>query len=121
MADEVQQGQSAPAPTSAPEPVFDAKDVEENKVVAALSYLWILFLVPLLSKKESAFAQFHAKQGLVLCVVWVIGSFFFWFPVIGWLAALLVFVVNIMALIKAFSGEAWKIPVVYDLSKKLNI
>src|SRR3989339_630004 len=42
------------------------QDVEENKTVAALSYAWILCLVPLLGKRNSKFAQFHAKQGLVL-------------------------------------------------------
>ena len=41
-------------------------DVEANKTVAALSYISILFLVPLLGKRDSKFAQFHAKQGLIL-------------------------------------------------------
>jgi hypothetical protein len=39
----------------------DKKDVEENAVMAALSYIWILCFVPLFLKKKSKFAQFHAK------------------------------------------------------------
>jgi uncharacterized membrane protein len=100
---------------------FDEKDVTENKYVAMLSYLGILFLVPLLVKKESAFAQFHAKQGLVITIAWIVGSFFFWIPLFGWGAMLVLLVVNIMALVKTYAGEAWEIPVVKDAVKKLNI
>ena len=101
--------------------VFAAQDVADNKLVAALSYIGILFLVPLLVKRDSPFAQFHAKQGLVLCVAFFIGSFVFWIPLFGWIAGLVLFVVDVMALIKTLSGEAWAIPVVKDVVKKLNI
>lgn len=100
---------------------FDEKDVAENKYVAMLSYLGILFLVPMLVKKDSPFAQFHAKQGLVIAIAWIVGGFVFWFPLFGWAAAALLFVVNIMALVKTYNGEAWEIPVVTDAVKKLNI
>ncbi len=100
---------------------FDEKDIAENKYVAMLSYLGILCLVPLLVKKESPFAQFHARQGLVIAIAWVIGWVFFWVPLFGQLAALVLFVVNVVALIKTYAGEAWEIPVVTDVAKKLNI
>ena len=54
---------------------FDAKDVADNKAVAALSYISILFLVPLLLKKDSPFAKAHAKQGLILFLFEVVVSF----------------------------------------------
>ncbi len=101
--------------------VFSLQDVADNKLVAALSYIGILFLVPLLVKKDSPFAQFHAKQGLVLSVAFFIGSFVFWIPLFGWIAGLVLFVVDVRALIKTLSGEAWAIPVVKDAVKKLNI
>lgn len=97
------------------------KDIEENKLVAALSYLGILFLVPLLAKRESPFCQFHAKQGLMFCIVWIIGGFVFWFPLIGWAAGLFVLVLNIIGLVKALSGEKWEAPIIGDLAKKINI
>ena len=97
------------------------KDVEENKTVAALSYLWVLCLVPLLTKKKSKFAQFHAKQGLVLFVIEIIGTFIFWIPLIGWAIAIALLVVAIMGVLKALNGEWWKIPYVYDWSKKFNL
>lgn len=97
------------------------KDVEDNKTVAALSYIWVLCLVPLITKKDSKFAQFHAKQGLVLFIVEIIGTFVFWIPLIGWALAIAVLVVSIMGILKALNGEWWKIPYVYDFSKKLNL
>lgn len=98
--------------------VFDQKDIADNKFIAALSYLGILFLVPLLVKKESPFAQFHAKQGLVLCIAFFVFSFI---PFLGWMVNLFLLVVVIIALIKTLSGEAWELPFVKDVVKKLNI
>lgn len=60
----------------------EKKDVEQNKIIALLSYLWLLCLVPLLLKPKSKFCKFHAKQGLVMCIAW----FLSWIPFIGWLA-----------------------------------
>lgn len=124
MEPENTQGQSTEAPVT-PTPAmaeakiaFDEKDITENKYVAALAYVWILFLVPLLAKKDSPFAQFHAKQGLVLCVVAIICSIV---PVIGWLATVVLFVVAVIAVIKTLSGEAWEIPYVKDAVKKINL
>ena len=119
--DNIQTPQEPVVPTPvAPEAkvVFAEKDIADNKYVAALSYVWILFLVPLLAKKDSPFAQFHAKQGLVLCVVSIIFSLI---PFFGWLVNLGLFVVVVIALIKTLSGEAWEIPFVKDAVKKINL
>lgn len=45
---------------------YAAADVQNNKVMAVLSYIGILVLIPILAAKESPFARFHANQGLVL-------------------------------------------------------
>lgn len=97
------------------------KDIQENKAVAALSYIWVLFLIPLLTKKKSKYAQFHAKQGLVLFIVEIVGSLIFWIPLFGWALLIALFVVSIMAIVKTLNGEWWKIPYVYDFSKKFNL
>lgn len=92
-------------------------NIEKDKTVAALSYVWILFLIPLLSKKHSKFSQFHAKQGLILFLL----SFVSWFPVFGWLIGLAIIVVSIIGILKCLEGAWWKIPYIYDLSKKFNL
>ncbi len=92
-------------------------DIEQNKTIAALSYVSILFLIPLLGKKRSKFSQFHAKQGLILFIV----SFICYIPVFGQLLALVLIVVSIIGILKCLEGAWWKIPYVYDLSKKINL
>lgn len=92
-------------------------DAEVNKNITVLSYVWILCLVPLLSKRDSKFAQFHAKQGLIL----FIASFLSWFPIIGQLIMLIIIVVSIMGILKTLNGEWWKIPFIYEWSKKINL
>lgn len=56
---------------------YGKADIEQNKVMALLSYFGILVLVPILAAKESAFARFHANQGLVLFIAmigWIIAD-----------------------------------------------
>lgn len=101
-------------------PTFDQKDVEENKIFAALSYLGILFLIPLLAKKESPFAQAHAKQGLVVCIIEVVGWVIFWIPFVGWILAVVVYAVALVALIQALMGKYWRIPGIANLAEKMK-
>ncbi|MEK7167541.1 MAG: DUF4870 domain-containing protein [Patescibacteria group bacterium] len=100
---------------------FDPKDIEENKAVAALSYLWILCLVPLLVKRDSPFAQAHAKQGLALFIIEIIGSLIFWIPLIGWLLWLIVAIVSLIALVKTLQGGYWEIPGIKAILEKINL
>lgn len=53
----------------------DAADVEKNKVFAALSYVGILWLVPLLAAKDSPFAKYHCNHGIVVSAIGVVGVF----------------------------------------------
>lgn len=106
---------------------FSAKDVEENKAITFLSYLGVLALVPLLAKKDSEFAQFHAKQGTVLFV----GSFVFYYaagiiPYVGHsliLPAVSIFgiVLAIMGLINVANGAKKELPIIGDLAKKIKL
>lgn len=111
---------AAPTP-SAEKPHFDPKDVEENKLLACLSYVGILCLVPLLAKKDSKFCHEHATQGLALLIVWVVASFVIWFPLIGWAIGLALLIANIIAFLKCLMGEFWEIPLIGPLRKKFNL
>ncbi len=104
----------------APVKTFDQKDIEENKILAALSYLGILFLIPLLAKKESPFAQAHAKQGLIVCIIEVVGWVIFWIPFVGWILAVVVYAVALVALIQALMGKYWRIPGIANLAEKMK-
>lgn len=47
---------------------YDAADVEKNKGICALSYLSVLFFLPLVVCPESRFGKFHANQALILLI-----------------------------------------------------
>ena len=111
--------------TDAVKPTFDQKDVEENKLIACLSYIGILCLVPLLAKKDSKYAQEHGKQGLVLLIAFVVVMVVGWIPILGWLVgffgSLILLVLGLIALIKCLMGEFWEIPVIGQYRNKINL
>lgn len=96
---------------------FEKKDIEANKLMAAIGYIWILCLIPLLLKRDSKFAQAHAKQGLVLFIVEVVGSIV---PILGWLLVVAAVVAAVIGFVKAIQGEFWPIPGVEAALRKLN-
>ena len=53
----------------APPYVDPEMDVKQNKGSAWLSYLGLLVLIPMFTKKYSDYTRFHVKQGATLCVV----------------------------------------------------
>jgi uncharacterized membrane protein len=117
MADEEKKVEQSVAPAPA-----GADDVEKGKGLAWLSYLGILWLVPLLAMKDNAFCKFHVKQGIILTIlmiaVWVIG----WIPILGWLAVAVVYiywlVMLIMGIINSAIGKYWKMPILGGLAAK---
>ncbi len=97
-----------------------SQKVKNKNHLAALSYFWVLCLIPLLGSKDE-FVKFHARQGFLLFLIEVVLMLVGWIPVIGWSLSLLVSIVAIIALVKALNGEKWKIPYIYELSKKIKI
>lgn len=103
----------------------DPREVEKNKILAAISYLGVLCLVPLFLKKSSPYVQFHAKQGLVLLIAEIIISFVNIIPFFGFMvwafAGLLFFIISMVALVRTWNGESWEIPVISDYAKKIEL
>ncbi len=103
------------------------KTIEEGKIWAFIGYWGILFLVPLLGKRDNKFALFHGKQGLVLFIFWVIVVWILGFiPIIGWfilrpIGGLLALILAIIGMVKSLQGEYWKMPVFGDMAEKINI
>lgn len=103
------QGANSPAPKN---------DVEENKVMAALSYVWILSIIFLLVKKDSPFVQFHAKQGVVIFAASFILGFI---PIIGWLLDIVLLVLAIMGIINAWQGKSVKLPIISTIAEQIKL
>ena len=90
--------------------------MESNKLVAAISYIWILFLVPLFAAKDDAFARYHANQGLVLFLVSIVIGIIGLIPLVGTIIALIggivTFVFMILGIINALKGEMKPLPLI---------
>jgi uncharacterized membrane protein len=106
-------------------PRFDPKDVAENNIYAALSYVSVLGVVMYLVKKDSKFVQEHAKQGVILFVAEIVIYIVGLVPVIGWfivapIGNILTLIAAIVAFIKAIQGEFWEIPGIGQYRNRVN-
>lgn len=99
--------------------------IQDDKVIAAIGYLGILCLVPLLLKKNSAFAQHHGKQGLVLLIAWLILWVANVIPVLGqivWaVGSVLLLILMILGIVNALNGKLWEMPVLGEYAKQIKI
>ncbi|MEO0070827.1 MAG: hypothetical protein ABIK39_01900 [candidate division WOR-3 bacterium] len=109
--------------TSTPPAGSGGDDVEKGKGIAWLSYLGILWLVPLLAMKENEFCKYHVKQGIMLTLWFVAVSIVGGIPFIGWfviwpLGYIFGLVLMILGIINAVGGKYWKMPLLGGLAEK---
>lgn len=113
------------------------KTVEEGMVFAIIGYFWILFLVPLLAKKDNKFAVYHAKQGLMLFIVstaaWIaaviVSMILVFIPIVGWVLSSLIWLVIcigifalwIIGIINSATGKYKPLPVIGGIAEKWKI
>ena len=100
-------------------------------MMLVLSYLGILALIPLLTKKEDPEIQWHAKNGLAISISVIVIWIPVWFlarviPFLGCLLLpiaclfpLIILAVAIIAIMKALKGERLRIPVISDFADKM--
>jgi len=100
-------------------------EAEEGKFFAAVGYIFILCLVPLILKRENKFASFHGKQALVLFILEAAAAIIKVVPMIGPVLATFAFVVfgilSLVGILKVLTGEYWEMPIIHDISKKINL
>ena len=94
-----------------------------NTLMCVLSYLGILSLIPFFAEKNDPFIQYHAKQGLILCIIEIVLNvvlmILLFIPVVNLIAYILssvvgvVFVVlAILGIVAACKGEEKELPIV---------
>lgn len=92
----------------------------KNKLLAAISYIWILCIVTILCSKDDAFARYHANQGLVLLianiVVGVANAILAFIPFVGaiiaWVLSIACFVFMILGIVNAATGKMKPLPII---------
>jgi uncharacterized membrane protein len=99
-------------------------DSGDPKIIAAIGYLWLLFLVPLFFKKNDPLCLHHGKQGLVLFVFSFMVMFLGMIPVLGWLITFagwaIITILAILGILNALKGNMWEMPYLGKFAKKIN-
>jgi uncharacterized membrane protein len=105
----------------------------DRTIMVVLSYLWILALIPLLTKKDDREIQWHAKNGIVLLgaeiIVWVVfgmigfalrnsGVLGCGLGIIECAIPIAFLVIRVMSIVKGVGGQRFRIPVVTDMAEK---
>ena len=91
-------------------------------LAAALSYVlgWLTGLIFFVIEKESKYVKFHAMQSIIFSVAWTILSILLVVTVVGpMFLGIVGLVVWVICIIKAYSGEMFKLPVIGDMAEKI--
>lgn len=113
---------------------YGAPASSDRTLMIVLAYLWILFLIPLLTKKDDAEVQWHAKNGLGITLgeilAWVVYMVITWFApsaiacaasALSCIIGLGFFVLRVVCIIKGANGQRFTVPALTDLGQKINI
>jgi len=97
---------------------------KKGNPVAILSYIGILFIIPLLAAKDDEFVKFHVKQGITLFIAEVITSFIWVIPILGWVvgfgAGIFWFILFILGVINVLKGEKKPLPLIGKFGERFK-
>ncbi len=105
---------------------YEPQDIKNNKLLAVLSYISILVIIPIIVAPDSRFCRHHANQGLVLFIIGfavnIINRVLRVIPLIGRLGLALTGLVQIAlvilaicGIIEAIQGKTEKLPIIGDI------
>ena len=99
---------------------FDPRDIADNKLFAVLPYFVFLYgIIIALLCKDSAFTRFHAKNAIRLKIAGFLALIPAIIPILGWfvsaILALILIVINIIAIVQCFQGKAKDLPIVSNI------
>jgi uncharacterized membrane protein len=125
---------SNPAPTASP---LEASLSGDNKVLGPVAYITIIPAIVFLliePYNKNHFIRFHSLQCLLLAAAgislsianMILSTGLAFIPVVGWLVSLLLslavtgglFIAWLIAVIKAFNGEEFRLPIIGDIAAK---
>lgn len=93
----------------------DKRDIEQNKDIAAFSYLWVMSIIVYFLRRNSPFVRFHAAQGIVLFILSILVLFV---PVINRILQLFVLGLMVYGFINAAQGLRKDVPIIGPLSRR---
>jgi len=93
---------------------------DTGKVMAALSYVSVLFMLPYLFRKNDDFATYHAKQGMGLFVAGLLGDVVGKMFGIGWIVTILRILLAVTGIGNAINGKKKPLPYIGDWLKRFR-
>ena len=93
------------------------QSADQSKLLAGMSYISGLFLVPMLFAKDDQFASFHAKQGLNLFVAGILGDIAGSMLGVGWLVTLARLYMIFQGISNVANGRKRKLPYIGEIFK----
>lgn len=90
-------------------------DAKKNRLLAGLCYFGPLFIISLALKPKSRFVRYHANQGLLLLLTWIVVNIFDFIPFMGllnifWIVCFFIGISN------AYKGKRKPLPVIGDIT-----
>lgn len=106
-----------------------------ERMMAALGYLPLLFIVPVKLRRDSMFVQFHARQGGVLFGLWLLAALVLFVALlfagdglgatiligVFFVATFVYLALALVGLLKVALGERYRMPVVADVALLLRL
>jgi uncharacterized membrane protein len=97
---------------------FRPKNAQPNKLLAALSYLSVLFVLPYIFCRDDKFAMYHAKQGAILFFITALGEAIGSAFGLGWIVTLLHLYWIFKGMTTANNGKTEPLPYIGELFSK---
>ncbi len=95
------------------------QEINDGKVMAVLSYLGCLLIIPAIAANKNKFVRFHLGQGLILFIASVIGGLLSFIPYVGTvlnsIVSIVVFVFMILGIVNACQGKMTGLPLIGDI------
>lgn len=88
----------------------------ENQLYGILAYVPFVSIVIYIIKDDNEDIRFHARQGLVIFGLFLIGMI----PFVGIPFLIGAIIAALVGAAKAYKGIKYKLPFIYSLSKKIN-
>lgn len=101
------------------------KQGSNANIMALISYIGFLCLIPILTKEKDEFVRFHAKQGLVLLIVelagWIVLGLIPLLFALYYILEIVCLVLSIIGIMNVLNKQKKEIPVIGQFASKINI
>ncbi|MCM8826100.1 MAG: hypothetical protein NC904_01105 [Candidatus Omnitrophica bacterium] len=101
------------------------EEIREGAPWGAISYVFFLWVITFIYKKDNAFAYYHAKQGLVIFICEFICFFLPIIPFIGQfffrIGLIICLIFSVYGLYSSLTGKLCRIPIISEIASKFVI